>query len=811
MGDASVAAPTDFITRFHNLEGDLIGERKKNLFKLILDLSFLKNEEQLNNVVENLKPTNYLENLFRIDILIHFKKTKELLKILEQGNEVFISKILKQFWFIDEAFRDIDVKIFVNEFLPSLSYAIRMKLMKKVAKCWNETQVDALFDSFSERYGIFLATTILHKCSSKKIREILNENEIKLQPAQVKYLFDKDEELFKFYLDYINSFNIYYCYQEKKVLNYVALKNPELLLELQKNKKIHVSGLGRRTSKRIIKLVKDDIPRDVKNYVDILNNTVIVRKLGGSFGKVYQELLSKEYQGNIIPYNIHSRMLIQYPKKTRWSFFCDSYLKVFPGNSVEVILSAFDTSLLCLNPGREIIKKWALINYNLNKGDHFLKYFDPSEAIPIIKEKINVTSDISNRTSLVILLLDCCSTNNDLNSLEAVLKYICFRHRNEDCNFRERLMTHITSNFRLDDLNENHWKYISEQLKIGRVKGDSLFLKNSTILRKQLEFLFKSGKDHKDALVEYINDVFDWSDDFNLNLENPFVEKEILIEISKTVMDVIKGEYAVDTIKTLIENVTDFSMKHVNHCIKLTECPVLLPVIQSCFSKNANFDCNDIAVVRNVLLYNLKFPQNSFPIDNSRFLELFVLVAKEEGMRNLSIIFHERILRKNRSEFENEILNEYLDKLLHDHYKRYIVLWLLKNEPRRLVPYFDKILELKNSAVDSKLTKLYSHFEFDKKAINFFKKQLELEKRDERIIMLNLVVLLSTDDFIVLANTFLPKKMKLDLEDPEMMKDYKLQCEVSNNGHKNKTFFVNPLQLFILLNCILLSYCLNEY
>nr|XP_023016488.1 uncharacterized protein LOC111505841 isoform X2 [Leptinotarsa decemlineata]XP_023016489.1 uncharacterized protein LOC111505841 isoform X2 [Leptinotarsa decemlineata] len=779
---ASVAAPIDFITQFHNLEGDLIGERKKNLFKLILDLSSSKNEEQLNNVVENLKPTSYLENLFRLDILIHFKKTTELVKVLEQGNEVFISKILKQFWFIDEAFRDIDAKIFVNEFLPSLSYAIRMKLVKKVAKCWNETQIDALFDSFSERYGIFLATTILHKCSSNKIKEILNENEIKLKPAQVKYLFDKDEEIFKFYLDYIHS-STNCSYQETKVLNHVALKNPQLLLELQKNKKIRVSGLGRRTSKRIIKLVKDDIPRDVKKYVNMLNNGVIVRKLGGSFGKVYQELLSKKV-GNITRYNIHSRMLIQYPKKTRWSFFCDSYLKVFPSDSVEVILSAFDTFLLDLNPGREIIKKWALINYNSNNGDHFLKYFDPSEAIPIIKEKINVTSDISNRTTLVMLLLDCCSTNNDLNSLEAVLKYICFRHRNEDSNFRQRVMSQITSNFRLDDFNENHWKYINEQLKIDRVKKEFIFWMNSTILKKHLEFLFKNGKDHKDALVEYINDVVDSDNDFDLSLENPPVEREILIDISNCVLDVIKGEKADKTIKTVIGNVTDFSMKHAQYCIKYTECPMLLSAIRSCFSKNENFDVDDIVVVRNVLLYNLKFPQNPFPIDNSRLLEVFVLVAKEGGINKLSNIFRERLLKKNRSEFENKILNEYLEKLLYDHLQRYIILWLLKNEPRKLLPHFDNILEIDNSAVDSKLTKLYSHFEFDKKAINFFKKQLESKNRNENLIMANLGVLLSTDDFVALANTFLPKKVKVDLEDPEMMKDYKLQCELAKLLHR---------------------------
>ncbi|KAJ8946932.1 hypothetical protein NQ314_008731 [Rhamnusium bicolor] len=114
-------------------------------------------------------------------------------------------------------------------------------------------------------YGLHVALNILHNCSSKKIIEVLSDNEIYLQPNQVKVLFDKDQTLFKFYLEhYKNTSGI--LYNEEIIFKYVALKNPNFLLNLVEEEKIKICSLGRRRSKKIINLVKSDIAKNIELY-----------------------------------------------------------------------------------------------------------------------------------------------------------------------------------------------------------------------------------------------------------------------------------------------------------------------------------------------------------------------------------------------------------------------------------------------------------------------------------------------------------------------------------------------------------------
>ncbi|KAJ8946927.1 hypothetical protein NQ314_008726 [Rhamnusium bicolor] len=105
------------------------------------------------------------------------------------------------------------------------------------------------------KYGLHIASVILHRCSSMKIVEILSHNQVLLQPNQVKVLFDKDPNVLKFYLNHHK--NITGCsYPEKNVFKYIALKNPQILLELEKEEKLSTQSLGRRLSKKNNKTYK---------------------------------------------------------------------------------------------------------------------------------------------------------------------------------------------------------------------------------------------------------------------------------------------------------------------------------------------------------------------------------------------------------------------------------------------------------------------------------------------------------------------------------------------------------------------------
>lgn len=140
-------ANSDFVTQFYNLEGELISERKKNFFKLLKAQSLPLNEDDL----INLCPRTYLERLFQIDIFIYFKITTKLLDVIKEGNEVFVSKILKHHSLLLETIGTISAEAFVNDFLPSTSYALRMKILKKISFVLGESQMDDIASAVEKR------------------------------------------------------------------------------------------------------------------------------------------------------------------------------------------------------------------------------------------------------------------------------------------------------------------------------------------------------------------------------------------------------------------------------------------------------------------------------------------------------------------------------------------------------------------------------------------------------------------------------------------------------------------------------------
>ncbi|CAH1965749.1 unnamed protein product [Acanthoscelides obtectus] len=272
MGDTM----PDFSNLFYNIEGDLLSERKKNFRKLLEIPCFKQNSEQLHRALADLKPRTYLEGLFKVDALIHFKRTEELLEILKEGNEVYMSKLLKQTWFIKEVFDNMTCHEFVNKFLPTMSYSFKIKFIKKMCLIWDEAKHDELFVCIFDRYGLPLAKTNLHKCSAEKIHKTLELYEIKLTSNQEKHLFDRSENIFLDYILHHNESESLSKYDEPKVIGYVALKNPGFLLELKQQNAFVLHTLGRRTTKKIFNIVKEDVKNNVDAHQKLLKNSVML-------------------------------------------------------------------------------------------------------------------------------------------------------------------------------------------------------------------------------------------------------------------------------------------------------------------------------------------------------------------------------------------------------------------------------------------------------------------------------------------------------------------------------------------------------
>ncbi|KAG5899844.1 hypothetical protein JTB14_012315 [Gonioctena quinquepunctata] len=320
------------------------------------------------------------------------------------------------------------------------------------------------------------------------------------------------------------------------------------------------------------------------------------------------------------------------------------------------------------------------------------------------------------------------------------------------------------------------------------IKATYSFL-TEPLLHKYLEYLL-NREDSEESLREYMKDCCEFNVLFNVGIGKPLVERRIMLKMCELFPDLMEGETEKfqKGVQFLIENLVNFSIANVEYCVILSDFPYLVSFIKDLFSKEKTFDHGISCLLGKVIRYQIHFPQYAI-IEKSRIFELILHAVKHKGCAwPYTEILKEWICRKDRSDF-NEVSALYLKELFEVSPENNIIIWLLKNEPESLVPYFEKILQkipLNRSKGFGKELKLYSHFDFDSKAADFYGKQLEQKKCEKkREILKILVELLSTDQFVELVNDhLLPQKDKIELQDKKMRKIYSWQFEVSKILHE---------------------------
>ncbi|XP_050502847.1 uncharacterized protein LOC126882068 [Diabrotica virgifera virgifera] len=833
---------TDFITEFHNIKGDLIGDRKANFFKLLRTPSLFSSEIQLDSTLKCLKPTTYQEQLFYLETLIYFKRTNELLDIFQQGNEIFTSKILKQQWFVESAFNGIEVDWFVNDLLPCLSFSVKKKLIPKIARCWNEEKLDVLFDKIYLKYGISLALPILIKCSVFKIQSVIEENDLKLRTVQVLQLYDKCEDLFLLYLNHINCLTSF-SYNDKIVLNHIAKKNPKLILKLEQCKKIRISKFGKRMSKILMNSFGEGIPFDLQHYLPILNTSIFIRKLGRDFDPV----MKKKFPLELININFTAidRWLKYYPKKRKWEIFTQTCFEKYSDVDLNKLLLHLDHYwLVKLNAPTNIFPTWAELNYR-GKYTRFLEYYELYRAIGIIKDKIQ--SEKSERKSLVIFLISLCRNKHDLTALDDVLEYICTTYKNQNVSIA--VLQALQSWSYCENFNENIWRYINELICYLKDQNALEFNIYKRVFQHQLAYLVRSKKEYKAELLYYIQNVeIQRFSVVGFYLNDNEVCKTIYIDICKTICE---PNYTCSVnishaLRAYLLAVLNFSLKNPNHRINIMEFEKFLPIIDDSFKKTKNFNYEDLQLIPVVILYNIKFADCAVPL-KSNFLALMYCITHESKSLDVFSSVLDQILTEdrtpivtdtiyyyfehlfpdypkvkiidwfltyepdtlacyvsyiymnfgllagvieysileftthNRNKLANEMLHYYFENVFEYHPSEDLVDWFIKNEPGTLQPYFHKILESDVIGMcHLLLIKQYSHLGFDSEISKFYENKIEEDIDDKFPFIDKLRIMLSTDDFVKLVNErYLPKKDKLNLEDEEMCEIYNLQCEVA--------------------------------
>lgn len=270
---------------------------------------------------------------------------------------------------------------------------------------------------------MYFATRVITSCSSEKIRNTLKAHDIKLSTNDLKLLFKKDFSLIESYFEEKKSKK----YDEictERFYKYLAENNPEYFWKVLKLYKPYVK-LGRRVTKKVLKHIEEqEIINDPKTYICYFKNERVVRILNyeGQLPEFYKNLYPEELP-NVQDECILKTILKYYPRQKRYDLFKITFEQAYNENILHNY-KCIDKDLLELFENKEFRTKWAHLKFAETGNIEYLGYYNAQEAIPLIKERINLTSQLTVRNKLLASLLKCCAVNNDIIALEKVRKNV---------------------------------------------------------------------------------------------------------------------------------------------------------------------------------------------------------------------------------------------------------------------------------------------------------------------------------------------------------------------------------------------------
>ncbi|KAJ8920230.1 hypothetical protein NQ315_011891 [Exocentrus adspersus] len=759
---------TNFITEFHNIQGVSVGERQKNLNKLLTNLLLTEDEEEL--LLNNLKPKTYLENIFYVDVLIHLKEANRLLEILKDGKGIFVSRIMKQPWFFQEVFGNIDAKELVNHYLPLLSFTVRIKLLRKLSQLYSEEKVDQVFDCVTVRYGLSVATTFITACSSGKIAEVLKKNKLILSTPQLKALYKKDPKLIYTYIEEQHR------YGNKKILSdnfltYLAQKDPVYFWDLIEKFKLNSDvRLGRRTTKKVMVPKKQDIVTDPNKYVKYLRHDALVRKLNkqGNFKQLYSNLFPRDVAVLDEGEAFCNDLLKYYPKKYQYDLFANTFTDVIKEDIWQYPDCVNENMLKIIN-NEKVRAAWAEMKHRESNNPKYLQFYEKQKSVALIKEKINITAKLKQRFKLIGYLVNACGVNKDLTALEEVLKYFCMRHRNENATMRGVFLRELQDSFDLEKLGSVHWKYIGEIFAIQNLNKEFNWF-NSYLKAKYVEHLLNNESQEEKKSNMILN----------------YITEELLLHrLNFNGLNKINN----NEMKKLIFQQT---LEHIDAIIKSE-------------SVEHNEGYLKSQILAHIFAFNLKYPKNKINIEGYETVIKFLTRVTEEEIyvsATFKKYFPRIVCKLNRNEFENQLLDFCLkSKLMKQFPSVKPVRWVLQNDPSVAVNNFSAIMELsppKDRRVCSFIQK-YSHISLDEKVIQYCLQQLN--HGDEQVkssYILPLSVLSTSKSYVKIMEDLkiIPTSSKIDLDDEEVKKMYQIQ-ETFIKNFKNVEDPLNYLPLLM--------------
>lgn len=563
-----VAADEDFISSFHSLSGLTLGERRKNLLLL---LNKTKNPGEIN---VSLQPKTPLEEVLKVETLIYFRKIPDLLNVLKSGNPILIQKVLKvSSWFIEEASEGVTGEELVTEVFPNISYNTKLKLLNKLSYLKNTQRADEFFEAIKETYGVYLASKLLPACSGDLIMRHIEANRTEITPRQLLVIIKKYPALTESIFEKLTEHNGKIRVGDKYKYVFVYLVQNDSALFLKLKEKYNPSfNLGSRATKKFIGKNKLEIIKNAQEYQKLLKEKRIGRSLKAEF---------KDFYCNYFPKSISQ--LEERLEDYLSSPLLDHLLS--DAKKLDLVLKTFQvvqgyelwdypdfiTPEVIEMMSVEDRENWMQTRSRPKEisEETWISFMKTDKSIPLLKKKISFTSNIKERTKLVISLVKTCKINQDNKALLDVCEYMVSQHRNDHIRVRRQFLTVLTDSFNLKKLELEHWKCINQFMHLLSVTGH-LSEESPRITKAYIYYCLEKNLPIEERYIVYLIKSYNGWDICKNNLK---FEKRYLIMLGNFLPLCFKDNDSNEELENCyidyLNNIVNWNRRHPNDNISL--------------------------------------------------------------------------------------------------------------------------------------------------------------------------------------------------------------------------------------------------
>lgn len=489
----------DILNQIQDLDKLTLGERYKLINKLI---STATNKDLQENILVTFKPKDNLEKKLWTRLLGILKAPDLFIKTLKSEDYELIAIMLSDCkWFFET--KTLSVADILN-ICPDISTSIRHKFLLSLCKYYNN--VDDVFKSIQQEYGIKSALPILPYCSDAFTKHILYDKNI-VNAKMLLKLYTSKANIVKDYLYYKlehkECINIY-----ENVLLKLALKEPQVFLDLYNNNDFVVSPLGANTTKKLINTNKAYILDNPERYYNILHQRQVHACFNYDEYKHYYVKLSPTRKDDYAQdFNNKGRSydMLKYIKKNKIKFLSDAYQYKFNENILDNIsmISEMLMDMLPIRLRQQCVHK---VLESLKDKDKWYVYLSPDISIQKFKDYIYICNDSSDRLKYVLYMIKCCTCNNAYTSLEHVMEYINKRHKNEDAKFRTQIIKAL-SQCNMNEFSLSLWTLIHDLLSLINMNDEWSFMTRGPcrkLLEARLYYNIKNNININEYIIFFI-------------------------------------------------------------------------------------------------------------------------------------------------------------------------------------------------------------------------------------------------------------------------------------------------------------------